>query len=66
MNLIKLYPHRLLLLLLLFSVFTPNTGKYGPETPYLDTFLAASAFTIHGKTKKNNTKNNKFQISAPT
>ena len=25
----------------LFSVFSPNTGKYGPEiTPYLDTFHA--------------------------
>ena len=24
-----------------FSVFSPNTGKYGPETtPYLDTFYA--------------------------
>ena len=24
-----------------FSVFSPNTGKYGPEiTPYLDTFHA--------------------------
>ena len=24
-----------------FLVFSPNTGKYGPEnTPYLDTFLA--------------------------
>ena len=27
----------------LWSVFTPNTGKYGPEeTPYLDTFYAVS------------------------
>ena len=27
-----------------FLVFSPNTGKYGPEkTPYLETFLAHSA-----------------------
>ena len=27
-----------------FPVFSPNTGKYGPEiTPYLDTFYAVSA-----------------------
>ena len=26
-----------------FPVFSPNTGKYGPEiTPYLDTFHAVS------------------------
>ena len=30
------------------SVFSPNTGKYGPEiTPYLDTFHAA-IFTVLG------------------
>ena len=23
-----------------FPVFSPNTGKYGPDTPYLDTFYA--------------------------
>ena len=28
---------------LYFSIFSPNTGKYGPEkTPYLDTFYAVS------------------------
>ena len=30
-----------------FSVFSPNTGKYGPEiTPYLDTFHAVILFSI--------------------
>ena len=23
-----------------FPVFSPNTGKYGPDTPYVDTFYA--------------------------
>ena len=28
------------------SIFSPNTGKYGPEvTPYLDNFLAVRANT---------------------
>ena len=28
-----------------FPVFSPNTGKYGPETiPYLDTFHATGLF----------------------
>ena len=32
------------------SVFSPNTGKYGPEkTPYLDTFHAVSVKKITGK-----------------
>ena len=27
-----------------FSVFSPNTGKYGPEkTPYLDTYRAVKS-----------------------
>ena len=36
------------------SVFSPNTGKYGPEiTPYLDTFHAVTGmldycFTVPG------------------
>ena len=33
-----------------FPVFSPNTGKYGPEkTPYLDTFhaVANTKFFIH-------------------
>ena len=31
----------------LWSVFSPNTGKYGPEiTPYLDTFHAVDYFKI--------------------
>ena len=46
-----------------FSVFSPNTGKYGPEiTPYLDTFHAllynikqvkikTQGFKIKGKSK---------------
>ena len=30
-----------------FSVFSPNTGKYGPEkTPYLDTFHAVLFFIL--------------------
>ena len=30
-----------------FLVFSPNTGKYGPEkTPYLDTFLAVGGILI--------------------
>ena len=30
-----------------FSVFSPNTGKYGPEiTPYLDTFHAVNSSMI--------------------
>ena len=30
-----------------FPVFSPNTGKYGPEiTPYLDTFHAVIGETI--------------------
>ena len=30
-----------------FSVFSPNTGKYGPEiTPYLDTFQAMSDLSV--------------------
>ena len=30
-----------------WSVFSPNTGKYGPEkTPYLDTFHAVMFFTF--------------------
>ena len=29
------------------SIFSPNTGKYGPEkTPYLDTFLAVNTIGI--------------------
>ena len=30
-----------------FPVFSPNTGKYGPEkTPYLDTFHAVNRLSI--------------------
>ena len=30
-----------------FPVFSPNTGKYGPEiTPYLDTFHAVNDFLL--------------------
>ena len=30
-----------------FSVFSPNTGKHGPEiTPYLDTFHAVKYMTL--------------------
>ena len=30
------------------SVFSPNTGKYGPEiTPYLETFHAVLVFIYH-------------------
>ena len=32
-----------------FSVFRPNTGKYGPEiTPYLDTFHAVEVTSFLG------------------
>ena len=32
-----------------FSVFSPNTGKYGPETtPYLDTFHAVKRDVLLG------------------
>ena len=37
-----------------FPVFSPNTGKYGPETiPYLDTFHATGLFLDPLKTSKN-------------
>ena len=39
----------------IFSVFTPNTGKYGPEiTPFLDTF--------HAKQSISSTAGNSFRI----
>ena len=35
------------------SVFSPNTGKYGPEkTPYLDTFLAVLLIPVYTTIKK--------------
>ena len=37
-----------------FPVFSPNTGKYGPETiPYLDIFHATGLFLDPLKTSKN-------------
>ena len=39
-----------------WSVFSPNTGKYGPEkAPYLDTFHAVKT-SIFAKYKKKTTK----------
>ena len=36
------------------SVFSPNTGKYGPEiTPYLDTFYPVKLFRNIENVKKN-------------
>ena len=33
-----------------FPVFSPDTGKYGPEiTPYLDTFYAVSTLRCHNR-----------------
>ena len=38
---------------LYFPVFSPNTGKYGPEkTPYLDTFHAVQIPLIRKNVKK--------------
>ena len=40
-----------------FPVFSPNTGKYGPEiTPYLDNFHAVNASTIVINIGESNTK----------
>ena len=42
---------------LYLSVFSPNTGKYGPEkTSYLDTFHAVRCFRNEGKFHKFKTK----------
>ena len=47
-----------------FSVFSPNTGKYGPEiTPYFDTFHAVSTTLDQLKQRLNKVNLQKKKIS---
>ena len=52
-----------------FSVFSPNTEKYGPEkTPYLDTFhtaVAYSSFYIHSHLNRKVALHN-IEIACPS